>query len=479
MRYIIVSNRLPLRGKPGSNGAIEFTPSIGGLSTGLSSYIKSGNITEYLWIGWPGIDIEEHERQNVTDKLLEDFKCVPVFLDRNLEKYYYNGFCNQTLWPLFHIDPANTKIKAKCWEYYKKANDLFCDKVMEVFKEGDIIWIHDFHLLMLPQLIRNKLPNATIGFFQHIPFPCFDIFKILMTTWRSELLQGILGADFIGFHINDYVNNFEQVIARVLRINSDGGLINHQNRLIKYEALPMNIDFKGFSTMASSLTVQRKAEQMRSQFYGQKIILSIDRLDYTKGIINKLKGYRNFLKENPQQHKKVVLLLIAAPSMRKVKAFDKVKKQVDRLVAEINNSFRTDVWFPVFYDHKALSVEEMVTIYTVADVALVTPLRDGMNLIAKEYLASRNDQSGVLILSETAGASIELSGAHIVNPFSIDDIAESLKIALEVDPFTQMLKNKSMRSRLSRYNISSWAEDNIKILLKVREDNIVKRLIIN
>ncbi len=332
----------------------------------------------------------------------------------------------------------------------------------------DVVWIHDYHLMLLPKLLRDRRPSAQIGFFLHIPFPSYELFRLLPMTWRSEILQGLLGADLLGFHTHDYAQYFLRCVLRVLGHEHSAGRILLPDRLVKVDTFPMGIDFQRFHDAAARAQSVGDRTDLWESLKPFKIVLSVDRLDYTKGILNRLEGYRRFLEDNPSWQEKVVLVLVVVPSRVGVEDYQNTKRQIDELVGKINGEFSAVGWTPVFYQYRFLPFEQLTLLYGASHVALITPLRDGMNLIAKEYTASRPDKTGVLILSEMAGASKELAEAIIINPNSIEEIAAALRLALEMPPQEQIRRNESMQNRLRRYTVVRWAQDFLTQLSSVK-----------
>ena len=473
MRLLVVSNRLPITVvKEGGN--LTFQKSAGGLVSGLSAYLgslkdSSFTTSEYMWIGWPGITVEDKKKEEVELKALTDFHAYPVFLSEEVMENFYHGFCNKTIWPLFHYFPSFAVYDDAYWNHYKHVNETFCNTVMKIIKPDDVVWIHDYHLMLLPKLLREKMPDIPIGFFLHIPFPAFEIFQLLPMKWRSEILQGLLGADLIGFHTFDYTQCFLRCVLRILGHEHNMGEILAGYHLAKADTFPMGIDFGRFYSAVSSPEVQAEKETLKKNLSDFKVILSVDRLDYTKGIINRLQGYEIFLEKNQQWHRKVILLLIVVPSRIGVESYQQMKNKLDELVGKINGRFGSVDWTPILYQYRFLPFYPLVALYSISDVALITPLRDGMNLIAKEYIASRIGKTGVLILSEMAGASKELGEAIIINPNNREEISEALKMALEMPQEEQVKRNLIMQDRLERYNVVRWADDFINSLLSVKE----------
>ncbi len=474
-RLLIVSNRLPITVSKIKN-AIHFQSSIGGVATGLASFYKSYN---GIWFGWPGISlkkINEREKTFIKEKLVRN-NCYPVFLSQHEIEYYYAGFCNKTIWPLFHYFTEYALYRKDFWEAYKKGNRTFAEVIFKYAKPGDKIWIHDYHFLLLPKILREKLPNVAIGLFLHIPFPSFEIFSIL--PWRKEILEGIAEADLIGFHTYEYVKCFLESIGRIMGYEQDFLQITAGNRVVMADAFPMGIDYNRFAEAINNSDVQKEVEKTRKKAGKNKIILSIDRLDYTKGIRERLLSYDTFLTKYPEYKRKVTLILVAAPSRTKVEHYIMLKKDVDELVGRINGRHGTIDWMPIWYMYRTLPFNMLVAFYQIADIALITPLRDGMNLMAKEFIATKSDGKGVLILSEMAGAAEELGEAIIVNPNNIEEMADALKTALTIPEEEQIKQNRIMQKRLKNYNIERWAKDfmeRLSYIKKIQEELGVKKL---
>ncbi|MDD1757107.1 MAG: bifunctional alpha,alpha-trehalose-phosphate synthase (UDP-forming)/trehalose-phosphatase, partial [Methanotrichaceae archaeon] len=474
MRLLIVSNRLPTTVVGGSG--LRFQESVGGLVSGLKSYLESlknspsyNPICKYVWIGWPGITINDQIKEMVKSKLFSEFNSYPIFLSDSTMDKFYNGFCNKTIWPLFHYFTSNVAYDENNWIYYKKVNRSICDVVMQILRPDDIVWIHDYHLMLLPKLIKDRVPSVPIGFFLHIPFPSFEVFRLLPSNWRKEILEGLLGADLIGFHTQDYTQYFLRCVLRILGYEHSTGQIIANNHLVKADTFPMGIDFQKYFDAANCPEVQKEKDELKRIFAEGKVILSIDRLDYTKGIISRLQGFETFLENNPQWQGKASLVIIVVPSRTKVDHYQQMRKQIEELVSRINGRFGSFNWIPILYHYKFIPFPKLIALYSISNVALITPLRDGMNLIAKEYLASKTDGKGVLIISEMAGASKEVREALIINPNDINEIAISLKDALEMPEDEQVRRNQIMQYRLKHHNIYRWANDFIQALLSIKE----------
>jgi trehalose 6-phosphate synthase/phosphatase len=464
-RLLIISNRLPVSIEK-RKGALHFHPSVGGLATGLSALYKSYSS---IWIGWPGIALDNIKEgaEEIETKLMSELDCKPIFLSQTDIEKYYHGFSNRTLWPLFHYFPQYVVNDRSFWEAYKRVNKLFSDSVLEIARKGDTIWIHDFHLMLLPSLIREKLPDAAIGFFQHIPFPSFEIFRLL--PWREEILEGLLGADLIGFHTYDYARHFLLSVHRLLGYEYSMGQINAHDRIIRVDTFPMGIDYARFSNAVYNPEVKKEIANLQDKLHDRKIIISIDRLDYTKGIPQRLEAFSAFLNRNPEYKEKVSFILVAVPSRTQVEHYRLLKKEVDELTGKINGEHGRIGWVPVCYLYRFLDFPALVALYIVADVAVVTPTRDGMNLIAKEYIATRTEGNGVLILSEMAGASQELGEAIVVNPNNTDEVADALKRALMMPKEEQIRRNRAMQNRIERYDVIRWSEEFLDRLVHTKK----------
>ena len=487
MRLLLISNRLPVTIKR-KDKKLSYESSVGGLATGIRDYLeyakkhlKKSSIDNYVWVGWPGTTIHSSEHSQVQKDLLKKFSSFPVFVPEKQMDKFYLGFCNKTLWPLFHYFTTLTTYDDNFWNSYKQVNETFYKSIEDLIKEDDIIWIHDYQLMLLPELIRKKYPNCKIGFFLHIPFPSFEIYRLLPKVWREKILQGILGADLIGFHTPEYTQHFSHCVQRILGFEHDLGKILIDKRPVKANTFPMGVNFNKFYKAESIPRVKLEMKSFEKSTNDLKVILSIDRLDYTKGILNRLYGYERFLENNPEYTGKVVLILIVVPSRTGIDQYKITKRQVDEYVGKINGKFGKVKWSPISYQYNSFSFNSLAAIYKTSDIALITPLRDGMNLIAKEYVASRKDHTGVLILSEMAGAAKELGEALIINPNSIEEIADSLKTALSMCKREQIERMKIMQQRLKNYTVIRWTENFIEELQQVCEEkkDIISKAISN
>ena len=469
-RLLIISNRLPVTVSI-DEGQVSYHASSGGLASGIGSYLESvaARGDQAIWIGWPGAEVPPEREAEVRDTLLREHGAVPVFVDAATMSNFYEGFCNDTLWPLFHYFPSLVAFRDRFWNDYRHVNSIFCDAVARIAQPGDVIWVHDYQLMLLPRMLKDRLPDTSIGFFLHIPFPSFEIFRMLPARWRDVILEGMLGADLIGFHVNEYANYFLRCVLRILGYDHTLGRIQARDHLAEVDAFPMGIDYKRFRDAAHSREVTRRRDALRATVGDRKMIVSVDRLDYTKGVVNRLRGYEYFLRTHPQWRKRVVLALVIVPSRESVDQYQSMKRQIDEAIGRINGRYGSLDWTPISYQYTSLEYNDLVAFYAAGDVALVTPLRDGMNLVAKEYVASCGNGRGVLILSEMAGAARELGEAVIINPATREEIAEALETALEMPPAEQARRLRVMHERLRKYDVRRWAGEFLDRLQNVRE----------
>ena len=473
-KTIIISNRLPVKIEQ-ENNELVYKASEGGLATGLNSVFKQGN---NLWVGWPGLAIEKSQEQEVDSNLIKQHM-KPVFLSSEEIEDFYEGFSNETLWPNFHYFNQYTVYKEELWLAYQRVNQKFAEILSEELEDDDTVWIHDYQLLLLPQLIRAISPNATIGFFLHIPFPSYESFRLL--PWRRALLNGMLGADFLGFHTYDDMRHFLSSVNRLAGLGNSNGTIKVKNRLIKADALPMGIDYEKYAASAQDPETLAREARYRKSIGTVKLILSIDRLDYSKGITQRLRAFELFLSKYPYFKEKVSLFMVVVPSRDSVSKYKQLKEEIDLLVGRINGQFSKLNWTPIHYFYRSFPLPALSAFYRISDVALVSPMRDGMNLVCKEYVASRLDKKGVLILSEMAGASKELSDAIIVNPNDIHQLVEAMHKALTMPEELQIESMNSMQKSLKRYNIHAWVKLFMDELANVKKEqsHLKTRLIDN
>ena len=449
-RTLIVSNRLPTKVLRNEEG-LTFQPSEGGLATGLGSIYRQG---DNLWIGWPGLFVQgEAEEAHIREELRED-NMAPVFLTEAEIRDFYEGFSNSTLWPTFHYFSEFAEYEQTHWDAYVQVNQKFCEAVLAHAGPEDTIWVHDYQLLLLPEMLRQARPEASIGFFLHIPFPSQELIRVL--PWRTELLRGMLGADLIGFHTFGYMRHFLSAVTHLLGYPAQNGQIETPNRSVRVDAFPMGIDYGRYAEAAASPEAEEHQAAYREALRDTRVILSIDRLDYTKGIAQRLRAFDQLLQRYPEWRGQVSLIMLVVPSRDQVAQYADLKVEIDELVGRINAQYRTISWNPILYFYRSLPLEELAALYRLAEVALVTPIRDGMNLVAKEYVASRIDQRGVLILSERAGAARELSDALVINPTDMGQLVNAMHEALVMPEEEQVARMTAMQALVKRYNVFSW-----------------------
>ena len=466
-RLFIVSNRLPIT-VCAENGIQQAS---GGLITAINSFLQGENAENFddvIWAGVPGCNLGTwiSATKTITNN---SFSYLPVFVPKAEYEGYYNGQSNSVLWPLFHYFPSFAEYNVECYEHYKTVNEHFAQTLLKGLRPGDTLWIHDYHLLPLAALIRKQMPEVTIGFFLHIPFPSFEIFRLLPKKWQEELLKGMLGADLIGFHTIDYAAHFLQSILMILGLDNDRHIIHYDDRLIKVDVFPISIDFKKFNEAYDDPGVISLRQSFLQKMKGKKIIFSVDRLDYSKGVHNRLKAYEYFLKQNPDYLDKVHFILVVVPSRDTIPKYAERKRMIDELISQINSQIGNIHWQPLIYQYNKLEFEEMVALYTACDLALITPLRDGMNLVSKEFVASRKAKKGVLVISEMAGAARELTDALTINPNDLQEMAEKIKLGLEMSEEDQAKSLEIMQKRIANYDVRAWAEDFMTELKNIKQ----------
>jgi len=472
-RLILASNMLPVHinwqnGKYLIKNAEETT--ISGLQNFYGEF-------ESEWVGLTPFENHEFNAKEIRslEAALKPFHCVPIFPRPRDGNLHLHGFARNTLWPLFHYFTENVIYSEVAWKAYVKINRLYAEKILEIIRDGDILWVHDYHLLMLPQMIREQRPDISIGLFIHIPFPSFELFRLL--PWRQELIEGMLGADLIGCQTYDNVRHFMSSVRRLTGVDSFFNRISIGERTLKVDVFPKGIDYERFRNKALEIhsehprpsVIQEEMKLFKESGQLEKLIISIDKLDYTKGIPQRIRAFERFLQTYPEYNGRISMIVQAIPSGETSESFFNLKSQVDELVGRINGNLGTITWTPVRYLNQTFTMDERIELYSLSDIALILPLRDGMNLVSKEFVASRHDGTGVLILSELAGASKELHEALLVNPNDLDAIAEAIREAIEMPEEEQIRRNKVMMMRLHRYTIGRWASEFIKSLEGVKE----------
>ena len=451
-RLIIVSNRLPVTVRV-TDGRATVKRSVGGLATGLRGPHERSN---GLWIGWPGTSgTPTADASADIDRQLAELRTVPLALDEQEVSVFYERISNGVLWPICHDRVDQLPLSVNGWDVYESANARYADAVAQQYQPGDTVWVHDYHLMRVPALLRERVPGARIGFFLHIPFPNPEIFFTLPT--RQWLVEGLLGADLIGFHTRRYHGHFRAALRRLFALEADrSDTVMWKKRPVRLGVFPMSVDAQDFSRRAAADEVlAKKAEYTKPH---ERLLIGIDRLDYSKGIPRRLLSIERLLQLHPEWREKVRLIQVAVPSRDGVGAYRRFKNEVEQAVGRINGEFATPNWQPIQYIHRSVSSTTLLALYRAADVMLVTPVRDGMNLVAKEFPAARVDEDGVLILSEFAGAAEELRDAVIVNPYDIDGTAESIHRALTMEPQERQARMQGMRAVVMSHDVHRWAD---------------------
>jgi trehalose 6-phosphate synthase len=450
---VVVANRMPVR-RVSHGETTTWQPSPGGLTSAITPLVQKNGGS---WIGWPGSagpapDPFKHAGMSI----------VPVGLSKKEVEAFYNGFSNRTLWPLYHAALRPPEVNRKWWQPYVEVNQRYAQAALRRVRDGDLVWVHDYHLQLVPLMLRERKPSARIGFFLHIPFPPVELFSWL--PWRAEILRGLLGADVIGFQRKQDAESFLRAAARFTPARPREGGLEIEGRRVRVGAFPISIDVADFEATAGQPEVEAHARQIRERLGARKTILSVDRLDYTKGIDSRLSAFEDMLVRGVADVEDCVFVQIAVPSRESVKAYSELRDRVERLVGRINGQFSTPGAVAVHYFRRNLSKENLVAYYRAADVMLVTPLKDGMNLVAKEYVATRLDESGVLVLSEFAGAADELDSALIVNPYDVDGVSLALERALKLPEDEARRRMRSLRRALRRNDVYHWADAFLRAL---------------
>ncbi|SFC21945.1 bifunctional alpha,alpha-trehalose-phosphate synthase (UDP-forming)/trehalose-phosphatase [Spirosoma endophyticum] len=460
-RLLIVSYRLPFSIQQTNEGP-ELHQNSGGLVSAVLSMAEQmgptqeNSATKIHWIGHGDTSLQQVDAAALEN---DTFVAHPVFMDEAVHKGFYEGFSNDLIWPLFHYFPSYASFKEHDFESYKQANTRFLEELTALIEPGDLVWIHDFQLMLLPDLLRQAMPDISIGYFFHIPFPTYEIIKLLPRTWRQALIEGLLGADVVGFHTTDYVQHFLQSVSEVLSLPIINQRIVLPNRSTFVKDFPISIDFNKFNTSGQDTEVFATQQHFKNLLRHNKIIFSVDRLDYTKGITSRLLGYERFLLQHPDWHDKVTFVMTVVPSRDKIGQYQELKREIEETVGRINGLFGTIGWRPIVYSYRSLTFTELMALYTACDVALITPVRDGMNLVCKEFVASRHDHKGVLILSELAGAAQELPDAIIINPTDTQEVADAILQALLMPLAEQEQRLMQMRTHLQNHNVFRWSHD--------------------
>ncbi|KAG9010063.1 Trehalose-6-P synthase/phosphatase complex synthase subunit [Tulasnella sp. 427] len=491
-RLIVVSNRLPVTISKDAKGEYHFKRSSGGLVSALSGCKKYMSFT---WIGWSGVNIPVKDRPIVDKRLAEEFSCQAVYLSDDIAERHYNGFSNSILWPLFHYHPREMNFDEANWLAYRQANLKFARVVRNLLQDGDMVWVQDYHLMLMPKMLRSMIEgtgsgdddldelehllkevdpvedpapvNATIsgikiGFFLHTPFPSSEIYRILPVC--REILLGVLTCDLLGFQTYDYARHFLSSCTGVLGIPTMPNGLIHEGRYAQVGTFPVGIDLEQFVDGLQTEPVMKNLEEFEQRFKGVKLIVGVDRLDYIKGLPQKLHALEVFLSQHPEWVGKVVLVQLAIPSRGDVEDYQNLRATVNELVGRINGRFGTVQFMPIHYMHKSLPFPELLALYAVSDVCLVTSTRDGMNLVSYEYIACQQERNGVMILSEFAGAAQSLNGSLVVNPWDSQAVADAIHEALTMDPETRKANQQKLFKYVSKYSSAYWGTSFVKEL---------------
>ena len=444
---INVSNRLPVTVQED-----QITKSSGGLVAALEGLPEEQFQTK--WIGWPGTAFpEEERRQQIARKLSEEYGCIPVFLSEAESTGFYEGFSNSSIWPLLHYLPNFLRYEPVWWEHYQTVNRTFAEKVLETAHDGDLVWVHDYQLMLVPAMLRAAAPDLKTGFFLHTPFPAYEIFRC--HPRRRELVAGMLGANRIGFHAFGYLRHFSSTVQRLLGVESELTRISHEGYTTALGVYPIGINAPKFQVTLDSKEFHQRQEEFRLAHEGKRLVVSVERMDYTKGILHRLEAIDNFLAKSELND--VRFLFVSVPSREGIEEYQKLVEEVESRVGQLNGKYATLVDSPIHFVHGSIPFVDLCALYALADIALVTPLIDGMNLVAKEFIACQRENAGSLILSEFAGAAEELFNAFLVNPYDSAAVAETLTAVLALPKEERRQRNLPMRKHVLRYDAEHWA----------------------
>jgi len=472
-RLILIANRLPVTAVKDSDRTWKLEKSSGGLASAMLG-LDNFDIT---WVGWPGIFVPPGRSRQELSRALKQQGYHPVYLDESYVDLYYNGFCNQVLWQLFHYVPLNldsklseTRTLQMQWKAYQEVNKGFADVALNLYQEGDIVWCQDYHLMLLPELLKRQYPSMKVGWFLHTPFPSSEIYRTL--PLREEVLRAALKADLIGFHTYDYARHFVSACTRILGLEGTPDGVEDNGQLTRVAAFPIGIDPDRFTAALRMPQVKNNISELLRRYAGRKVMLGVDRLDMIKGIPQKLLAYEKFLEEHPDWRDKVLLVQIAVPTRTDVPEYQQLRSIVHEIVGRINGKYGTLTHVPIHHLDRSLSFRELCALYAVTDVALVTSLRDGMNLVSYEYVACQSDNAGVLVLSEFAGAAQSLgAGALLVNPWNITDMAAAIKDALCMSDEERRERHRQNYMHVSVHTAQTWADTFISELKDTHVEN--------
>jgi trehalose 6-phosphate synthase len=462
--FVVVSNRLPVDHVTGADGVAGWSTSPGGLVTALQPIMRSHDGAWVGWAGQPDLELEPFENDGI--------EIVPVMLTSDDLENYYEGFSNDTLWPLYHDVIAPPSYHRQWWDSYVEVNQRFADAAASIASPDAVVWVQDYQLQLVPRMLREARPDLTIGFFNHIPFPPYGIYSQL--PWRRQIIEGLLGADVIGFQRVADAGNFSRAVRRLTTHATRNPIIEVAQggmpvRQVVAKPFPISIDVESFESLARRPEIQARAAEIRAGLGNPRtVMLGVDRLDYTKGIGHRLKAFGELLAEGRVDVEEITLVQVASPSRERVEAYMHLRDEIELTVGRINGDFGTISHTAISYLHHGYPREEMVALYLAADVVLVTALRDGMNLVAKEYVASRFDEDGVLVLSEFTGASDELRRAILVNPHDIDGLKDAILRAVEMPKAERQKRMRALRKRVIEHDVTRWSKNFLQTLDETR-----------
>ncbi|KAG2226359.1 hypothetical protein INT45_000527 [Circinella minor] len=467
LRLLVVSNRLPVTvNKDPTTNEYDFKMSSGGLVAALSGLKK---MMSFTWIGWPGQDIPLDDRKDVEERLLKETSTMPVFVDQELADLHYNGFSNSILWPLFHYHPGEISFNEEWWEGYQRVNQQFADAIDRIVEDGDLVWIQDYHLMLLPSMLRKKTKkDIKIGWFLHTPFPSSEIYRILPV--RKEILLGVLESDLLGFHTYDYARHFLSSCTRILGLSTMPNGVEFEGRYVHVGTFPIGIDPEKFTDNLQVTKVQDRIAQLKNRFGDCKLIVGVDRLDYIKGVPQKMHAMEVFLSQHPEWVGKVVLVQLAVPSREDVEEYQHLRSTINELVGRINGQYGTVEFVPIHFMHRSIPFDELTALYAAADVCLVSSTRDGMNLVSYEYIAAQKNNHGVLILSEFAGAAQSLNGSIIVNPWNTEELANAIYEAVTMPDDVRKTNHQKLYRYVTKYTAAYWGLSFVNELRRISEE---------
>jgi len=466
-RVLVIANRLPITIKDHPDGNFEYNISSGGLVSGLRSLAKA---VDFKWFGWPGIDIHRNDKDKIRRDLADKYHAYPIFLNHELAERHYNGFSNSVLWPLLHRMPEKVGAEESWSKAYQEVNEIFADNIVPLVEDNDLIWVHDYHLMLLPGILRKRLEKKKglrIGFFLHTPFPTDDFFTIL--PFREEICTSLLLCDVVGFHTQEYAQDFLDSASIVLEgVSRSPADLHWAGRKVVVHGFPIGIEPEDFREKMGSEGVKRELEKLRKNFEGQKIILGVDRLDYIKGIPQKLRAFDRFLTEHPEWVGKVNLIQLAIPTRAEVTTYQRLREEVEGLVGHINGKHGTFSHQPIHYLYRSVKPEQLCALYAVSDVCVISSIRDGLNMVSYEYVACQNSSTaGVLMMSLYAGAVNTLPSCLVINPWDIPRFANAIEDSLNMPEEERKKRYKENADVVDRYTSVRWGTTFLNTLYRM------------